>query len=426
MKIAVLKETRPGETRVAASPETAKKFIALGADVVVERDAGAEARFPDAAYEGAGASIVGSSKDAAHGADVVLAVRAPAAENFGAFQRGQSLICHVAPYENEAVLQAAADAGVDLFAMEMMPRITRAQSMDILSSQSNLAGYKSVIDAAAYYGRAIPMMMTAAGTVAAAKVFVMGAGVAGLQAIATARRLGAIVSATDVRFAAKEQVESLGATFVTVDEEAMKSAETEGGYAKEMSDDFKERQAVFVAEHIKKQNIVITTALIPGRPAPQLVSEEMVRSMAPGSVLVDLAVEQGGNVALSQRGEAVDVDGVVIIGFENVPGRLAADASALYARNLYTFLSTFYDKDKNAFPSDWDDEIIQAIALTRDGAIVHPTYAPADAAPTPPAGAADGDGEPTPKPSEAQISDSSADEQSSDVETTPSEEDDNG
>lgn len=375
MKIAVLKETHHGEPRVAASPDTVKKFIGIGAEIVVESQAGAGARFTDAAYKDAGADIATSGEAAAHGADVILSVRAPDRDGFKNLQRGQSLICHVSAYDNRTALDAAAAAGVDLFAMELMPRITRAQSMDILSSQSNLAGYKSVIDAAAYYGRAMPMMMTAAGTVAAAKVFVMGAGVAGLQAIATARRLGAVVSATDVRFAAKEQVESLGATFVTVDEEAMKSAETEGGYAKEMSDDFKTRQAEFVAQHIKKQNIVITTALIPGRPAPRLVTEEMVRSMAPGSVLVDLAVEQGGNVALSQKGEAVDIDGVVIIGFENVPGRLAADASSLYARNLFTFLSTFYDQETNAFPSDWDDEIIQAIALTRNGAIVHPTYA---------------------------------------------------
>ena len=377
MKIAVLKEARPGETRVAASPETVKKFAALGAEVSVVSGAGAGANFTDEAFESAGASIAPSIADAAAGADLVIGVHAPDGDGFRALQRGQSLVCIASAHENEAALSAAAEIGVDLFAMERMPRITRAQSMDVLSSQSNLAGYKAVVDAAAYYGRALPMMMTAAGTIAAAKVFVMGAGVAGLQAIATARRLGAIVSATDVRHAAKEQVESLGATFVTVDEEAMKSAETSGGYAKEMSDDFKARQAEFVAEHIKKQNIVITTALIPGRPAPLLVDADMVRSMAPGSVLVDLAVEQGGNVAMSQRGEVVDVDGVVVVGFENVPGRLAADASALYARNIYNFVSTFYDKASNQFPSDWDDEIVQAILLTRDGAIVHPDYAPA-------------------------------------------------
>jgi NAD(P) transhydrogenase subunit alpha len=260
--------------------------------------------------------------------------------------------------------------------MDLMPRITRAQSMDVLSSQSNLAGYKAVIDAAAYFGRAIPMMMTAAGTIAPAKIFVMGAGVAGLQAIATARRLGGVVTATDVRFAAKEQVESLGANFVTVDEEAMKSAETAGGYAKEMSDDFKRRQAEFVGQHIKKQDIVITTALIPGRPAPRLVSEDMVRSMKPGSVIVDLAVEQGGNVALSQPGEAVDVGGVIILGFANVAGRLAADASNLYARNVYNFIAAFWNKDEKALAIDWNDDIIKGVGLTREGKVVHPSLAP--------------------------------------------------
>ncbi len=270
-------------------------------------------------------------------------------------------------------------------AMELMPRITRAQSMDVLSSQSNLAGYKAVIDAAAYYGRAMPMMMTAAGTIAPAKVFVMGAGVAGLQAIATARRLGAVVSATDVRFAAKEQVESLGATFVTVDEEAMKNAETEGGYAKEMSEDFKRRQAEFVADHIAKQDIVITTALIPGRPAPRLVSADMVRSMKPGSVIVDLAVEAGGNVELSRPGEAIETSGVTILGFTNVPGRLAADASSLYARNIYNFIAAFFDKDSKSMKADPEDEIIKSVMLTRGGEIVHPafeTVAPQSAAET--------------------------------------------
>ncbi|MEL7486945.1 MAG: NAD(P) transhydrogenase subunit alpha, partial [Pseudomonadota bacterium] len=282
-------------------------------------------------------------------------------------------------------LKDFAGAGVDAMAMDLMPRITRAQSMDVLSSQSNLSGYKAVIDAAAYFGQAMPMMMTAAGTIAPAKVFVMGAGVAGLQAIATARRLGAVVSATDVRWAAKEQVESLGATFVTVDEEAMKNAETSGGYAKEMSEDFQKRQAEFVAGHIAKQDIVITTALIPGRPAPQLVSEPMVRSMKAGSVLVDLAVEQGGNVAMSQLGEAIDVDGVVILGFANVPGRLAADASSLYARNLFNFVSAFFDKDQKSLAIDWDDEIIKGVALTKAGAVVHPQFggAPEETSTTP-------------------------------------------
>ncbi|MEO0398739.1 MAG: Re/Si-specific NAD(P)(+) transhydrogenase subunit alpha [Pseudomonadota bacterium] len=379
MKIAVPRETAPNETRVAASPETVKRFVGLGLDVVVEAGAGAASSFSDAAFREAGADIATGYAATTGDADVVLKVRAPNDGELDATKPGQSIISVVYPSQNEALLKSAAGKGVDLFSMDLMPRITRAQSMDVLSSQSNLAGYKAVIDGAAYYGRAMPMMMTAAGTVAPAKVFVMGAGVAGLQAIATARRLGAVVSATDVRYAAKEQVESLGATFVTVDEEEMKSAETEGGYAKEMSDDFKARQAEFVADHIKKQNIVITTALIPGRPAPKLVTEPMVRSMQPGSVVVDLAAEQGGNVAVTRPGEAVDVDGVVVVGFENVPGRLATDASALYAKNVFNFFSTFFDKDSSSFPTDWDDEIIKNIVLTRNGAVIHPAYADAAA-----------------------------------------------
>ncbi|HOP20972.1 MAG TPA: Re/Si-specific NAD(P)(+) transhydrogenase subunit alpha, partial [Amphiplicatus sp.] len=365
MKIAVLKETRPGETRVAASPDSVKKFVAMGASVAVETGAGDGARFSDQAFRDAGAEIAKSGVDAANAADLVLKVQRPTRAELSYFAKGVKLAAIMSPHAEPDLLGAYAGAGVDAFAMDLMPRITRAQSMDVLSSQSNLAGYKAVIDAAAYYGRAIPMMMTAAGSIAAARVFIMGAGVAGLQAIATARRLGAIVSATDVRWAAKEQVESLGATFVTVDEEAMKSSETSGGYAKEMSADFQKRQAEFVSQHVKKQNIVITTALIPGRPAPKLLTEEMVRSMAPGSIIVDLAVEQGGNVALSQLGEAVDVDGVIILGFANVPGRLAADASSLYARNLLNFISAFWDKDAKTFKVDWEDDIIKGVALTR-------------------------------------------------------------
>ena len=377
MKIAVLRETRAGESRVAASPETVKKFIAAGAGVVVERGAGEACNFPDHTFQEAGATIAMNAAEAISGADLILKVRAPDANDFGIYRPGQRIAAIVNPHGAKEVLGAAASAGVELFAMDLMPRITRAQSMDVLSSQSNLAGYKAVIDAAAYYGRAMPMMMTAAGTIAPAKVFIMGAGVAGLQAIATARRMGAVVSATDVRWAAKEQVESLGATFVTVDEAAMKDAETAGGYAKEMTDDFKRRQAEFVGKHIAKQNIVITTALIPGRPAPRLVTAEMVRAMAPGSVIVDLAVEQGGNVELSRRGEVIDVGGVIIIGFENVPGRLAQDASNLYARNLFNFVSAFVNKETKAFEPDWNDDIIKGVALTRDGKIVHPTFAPA-------------------------------------------------
>ncbi len=381
MKIAVLRETSAGETRVAASPETVKKFTGLGASVSIERGAGDNANFIDHAFEEAGASLASNFTEATAGADLILAVRAPAIDDLARLASGQKIAAIVSPHSNAQTLAAAARAGVDLFAMDLMPRITRAQSMDVLSSQSNLAGYKAVIDAAAYYGRAIPMMMTAAGTIAPAKIFIMGAGVAGLQAIATARRLGAVVSATDVRWAAKEQVESLGASFVTVDEEAMKGAETAGGYAKEMSADFQTRQAEFVGKHIAKQNIVITTALIPGRPAPRLVTEEMVRSMAPGSIIVDLAVEQGGNVALSRRGEVIDVGGVIIVGFENVPGRLATDASSLYAKNLFNFVSAFFDKEKKEFVVDWDDDIIKGVALTRDGAIIHPAFAPAADAP---------------------------------------------
>lgn len=376
MKIAVLKENRGGETRVAASPETVKKFIGLGASVSVESGAGEVSNFPDYAFQEAGAAIAASSEEAINGADLILKVRAPDAADFQSYRSGQRLAAIVSPHGNKEALDAAAAAGIELFAMDLMPRITRAQSMDVLSSQSNLAGYKAVIDAAAYYGRAMPMMMTAAGTIAPAKVFIMGAGVAGLQAIATARRMGAVVSATDVRWAAKEQVESLGATFVTVDEAAMKDAETAGGYAKEMSDDFKRRQAEFVSKHIAKQNIVVTTALIPGRPAPKLVTEDMVRAMAPGSVIVDLAVEQGGNVALSRRGEVIDVGGVIIIGFENVPGRLAQDASNLYARNLFNFVSAFVNKETKSFDVDWTDDIIKGVALTRDGTIIHPAFAP--------------------------------------------------
>lgn len=380
MKIAVLKEQRAGEARCAITPEAVKKYVGAGAEVAVETCAGDSANFSDDMLRDAGATIAPSSAAALQGADLALMVRAPSAGEFGRFSAGQKLAAIVQPHGAADVVAAAAAAGVELYAMDLMPRITRAQSMDVLSSQSNLAGYKSVIDAAAYYGRAMPMMMTAAGTIAPAKVFIMGAGVAGLQAIATAKRLGAIVSATDVRWAAKEQVESLGATFVTVDEEAMKGAETSGGYAKEMSDDFRRRQAEFVAQHIRKQNIVITTALIPGRPAPLLVTEDMVRSMAPGSVLVDLAVEQGGNIALSRRGEVIDIGGVIIVGFDNVPGRLPQDASNLYARNLFNFVAAFLNKETRVFTPDPEDEIIKAVTLTRGGRIVHQGFAPASAA----------------------------------------------
>ncbi len=377
MKLVVLKERRPHERRVAATPETVKKFIALGYEVAVERGAGLEASCTDAAYESAGASLVDAG--AARDADIVLKVQRPltAAEGqdeIGALKPGAIVVATFNPYASKAELPLYAQQGVATLAMELVPRITRAQSMDVLSSQSNLAGYKAVLDAAAEYGRAFPMMMTAAGTIPPARVMVMGAGVAGLQAIATARRLGAVVSATDVRLAAKEQVESLGATFVVAESDELKNAETSGGYAKEMSDDFKQKQAALIAETIKKQDIVICTALIPGRAAPQLVSEAMVRSMKPGSVIIDLAVEQGGNCALSQPGQIVEVDGVKIVGHRNVPSRLAADASALYARNIYNFIAAYHDKEQKLFALKPDEEIIKAMLLTHDGKIVHPQF----------------------------------------------------
>ena len=401
MKIAVLKETRAGEPRVAASPESVKKFIGLGAAVAVQTGAGAGAQFSDEDYKDAGAEISPSAADAAQDADLIIKVQRPTTDELRVFPKGVRLAAILSPYNDPDSVGAYARLGVDAFALDLMPRITRAQSMDVLSSQSNLAGYKTVIDASAYFGRALPLMMTAAGTIAPAKVFIMGAGVAGLQAIATARRLGAVVSATDVRFAAKEQVESLGATFVTVDEEAMKDAETEGGYAKEMSEDFQRRQREFVADHIKKQDIVITTALIPGRPAPKLVTAEMAQSMKAGSVIVDLAAEQGGNVELTRPGEAIEIGGVTILGFNNVAGRLAGDASSLLARNIFNFISAFWDKERSEFVVDWDDEIFKGIALTREGSAVHPNFQPAvSSAPsseTPPAeDASDEDGQETP------------------------------
>jgi NAD(P) transhydrogenase subunit alpha len=373
MKIAVAAESDKAEPRVAGTPETVKKLIGLGATVAVEPGAGLQSGIPDAEYVAAGAAVsAGAAKDA----DIVLKVRRPTADDLKSYKKGALVIAIMDPYGNEAALKAMADAGVTAFAMELMPRITRAQSMDVLSSQANLAGYRAVIDGAAEYGRALPMMMTAAGTVPAAKAFVMGVGVAGLQAIATARRLGAIVTATDVRPAVKEQVQSLGAKFIAVEDDEFKQAETAGGYAKEMSKEYQAKQAALVAEHIKKQDIVITTALIPGRPAPKLVSKEMVASMRPGSVLVDLAVERGGNVEGARLGEVAIVNGVKIVGFANVPGRLAASSSALYAKNLLTFLEILIDKKEKKLAINWDDEILKAITLTRDGKIVHPNFQP--------------------------------------------------
>ncbi len=373
MKVAVTTEIDPGEPRVAATPETIKKLIGLGAEVAVEPGAGVKSGILDADYAAAGATVTG---DATKNADIVLKVRRPSANELAGYKKGAVVVAIMDPYGNEAALKQMADAGVVAFAMELMPRITRAQSMDVLSSQANLAGYRAVIDAAEEYGRALPMMMTAAGTVPAAKVFIMGVGVAGLQAIATARRLGAIVTATDVRPATKEQVESLGAKFLAVEDEEFKNAQTAGGYAKEMSKEYLAKQAALVAEHIKKQDIVITTALIPGRPAPKLVSKEMVASMRPGSVLVDLAVERGGNVEGAKPGEVTQVGPAKIVGYLNVPGRLAASASALYAKNLLTFLETLIDRKEKKLAINWDDELVQGTALTRDGAIVHPNFKP--------------------------------------------------
>jgi NAD(P) transhydrogenase subunit alpha len=374
MKIAVPAEAEKIETRVAATPETVKKFIGLGADVAVEAGAGLGARVTDAEFAAAGARV-GDKAATLSEADIVLKVRRPDESELGLFKGGALVIGIMDPYGNEAALKGLADAKLAAFAMELLPRITRAQVMDVLSSQANLAGYQAVIDAAAPYGRALPMMMTAAGTVPAARVFVMGAGVAGLQAIATARRLGAVVSATDVRPAAKEQVESLGAKFIAVEDEEFKQAETAAGYAKPMSPEYQAKQAALVAEHIKKQDIVITTALIPGRPAPRLVSKEMVASMRPGSVIVDLAIERGGNVEGARPNETVETEGVRIIGYLNVPGRVAASASALYARNLYAFVETLIDKANRKIAVDWNDELVKATNLTRDGAIVNPAFA---------------------------------------------------
>jgi len=377
MRIAVTRETEAQEPRVAATPETVKKFKALGADIVVARGAGIASGIPDADYQAAGAEI---GEDVAKNADLVLKVRRPAPNELTLYKKGALVVAIMDPYGNEAALKQMADAGLIAFAMELMPRITRAQSMDVLSSQANLAGYRAVIDAAEQYGRALPMMMTAAGTVPAAKVFVMGVGVAGLQAIATARRLGAVVTATDVRPATKEQVESLGAKFLAVEDEEFKNAQTAAGYAKPMSAEYQAKQAALTAEHIKKQDIVITTALIPGRPAPRLITAEMVHSMRPGSVIIDLAVERGGNVEGAKPGEIAVVGPAKIVGYLNVPGRLAASASALYAKNLYTFVETMIDKKEKTLAINWDDEIIKGTVLTRDGAIIHPNFMPKTAA----------------------------------------------
>jgi NAD(P) transhydrogenase subunit alpha len=377
MRIAVARESDTAEPRAAATPETVKKMIALGAEVAIEPGAGMKSGIRDTDYKDAGANV---TPDALDGADVVLMVRRPDQATLSRMKKGALAVAIMDPYGHDDALRAMADAGITAFAMELLPRITRAQGMDVLSSQANLAGYRAVIDAAAEFGRALPMMMTAAGTVPATRVFIMGAGVAGLQAIATARRLGAIVTATDVRPAAKEQVESLGAKFIAVEDEEFKAAETAAGYAKEMSKDYQAKQAALVADHIKKQDIVVTTALIPGRPAPRLITKDMVESMRPGSVVVDLAVERGGNVEGVEPDAVAERNGVKIVGYRNVPGRLAATASSLYAKNLYAFLEIMIDKKTKALAVNWDDDIVKATALTRDGVIVHPNFAPKSAA----------------------------------------------
>jgi len=369
MKIAILRESAAGERRVAASPETVRKFIALGADVAVEAGAGEQASVRDADYAAAGATL-GTRAAVLDGADILLCVQGPDPASLAGARAGALLVGGLNPLGERARVDVYAAAGLEALAMEFMPRITRAQSMDILSSQSNLSGYKAVLDAAAEYGRAFPMMMTAAGTVSAARVFIMGVGVAGLQAIATARRLGAQVSATDVRAATKEQIESLGAKPIFVEAVAGIEGEGAGGYATEMSEDYRKAQAELVSSHIARQDIVITTALIPGRPAPRLISDAQLATMKPGSVVVDLAVEQGGNVEGAVAGEIVERHGVKIVGHRNVPSRLAADTSALFARNLYNFLSAYWDKDKGGPLLPDDDEIVQGIRLTRDGKVV--------------------------------------------------------
>ena len=369
--IAVTAE-RDGEPRVAVSPETVKKLTALGCTVRVQAGAGLRARFSDNALAAQGATIVPSAAEALSGADILLKVRRPSAEEVAALKPGAMVAAMLAPYDDRAGLDALAATGAALMAMELVPRISRAQSMDVLSSQANLAGYKAVVDAAAHFGQALPMMMTAAGTVPAARVFIMGVGVAGLQAIATARRMGAIVSATDVRPATKEQVASLGAKFIAVENEEFLQAQTAAGYAKPMSAEYQQEQAELIASHIKAQDIVVTTALIPGRPAPKLVSTAMIESMKPGSVIVDLAAERGGNTDLTKADAAVEHNGVLILGPTNLPGEVAVNASSLYAKNLLAFLETLIDTKEKLLRINWDDEIVKGTLIAKDGRIVHP------------------------------------------------------
>src|SRR6185312_2323447 len=369
--IAVTSESAD-EPRVAVSPDTVKKFTGLGAKVRIESGAGLRSRFSDEAYRAAGAETVGRA-EALAGADILLKVRRPSIDELTALKPGAIVAGMIDPFGDREALDALAATGTTVFSMEFMPRISRAQSMDVLSSQANLAGYKAVVDGAAMFGQALPMMMTPAGTVPAAKVFIMGVGVAGLQAIATARRLGAQVTATDVRPATKEQVQSLGAKFIAVEDDEFKQAQTAAGYAKPMSAEYQAKQAELVAQHVKTQDIVITTALIPGRPAPKLISRAMIESMKPGSVIVDLAAERGGNTELTQPDKVVEHKGVSIAGPLNLAGEVPVNASALYAKNLLAFLETMFDKKDKVLKVNWDDEIIKGTLVAKDGRIVHPS-----------------------------------------------------
>ncbi len=375
VKVAITAEGAD-ETRVAVSPETAKKLVGMGCTVAIQSGAGARSRFSDEILKAQGAEITADAATALKDADVLLKVRCPSSEELAALKPGAIVAAMIDPFGDRQDLETTAASGATLFSMEFMPRITRAQSMDVLSSQANLAGYKAVVDAASMFEQAMPMMMTAAGTVPAAKVFIMGVGVAGLQAIATARRLGAIVTATDVRPATKEQVQSLGAKFVAVENEEFQQAQTAAGYAKPMSEDYQRQQAELVANHIKSQDIVITTALIPGRPAPKLISTEMVESMKPGAVIIDLAAERGGNCELTKAGETVDRNGVRIVGPVNLPGTVPVNASSLYARNLLTFLQPMIDGESQELKIDWEDEVIQGTLVAKDGKLVHPNLIP--------------------------------------------------
>ena len=402
LSIAVIKEITPGENRVAATPDAVKKYLALGCSVIVESGAGARASFDDDAYKSAGATIGSDVRATIKDADVVLCVHRPEADTLERINKGATVIGLLGPYQFKDAIARFERIGGSAISLELVPRISRAQSMDVLSSQANLAGYRAVIEASTIFGRAFPMMMTAAGTVAPAKVFVMGAGVAGLQAIATARRLGAVVSATDVRAVAKEQVQSLGASFVMVENEETKAAETSGGYAKEMSEDYKRQQATLIADTIKKQDVVITTALIPGRPAPVLVTADMVKSMKAGSVIVDMATEMGGNCALSEKGAVVVKHGVTIVGYSNLPAHIAVDASNLYARNIVNVITLLLGKEKKALEFNFDDEIIKGFTLMHNGKAVHTLsgatppapVAVAAAAPAPAAPKTNGDAKP--------------------------------